>query len=50
MFVRVNCTSPEQQCTLLQPDVGKVEEDKTTTCTSEQAAAREEFARPSKKW
>ena len=48
-FKHVNYTSPEQECILLQPDVGVDDEDKTTTRTSEQAAAREEIARPSKK-
>ena len=47
-FLRFNCTSPEQECVLLQPDVGVDDNDKATTCTSEQAAAHEEFARPSK--
>ena len=44
-----NCTSPEQQCILLhQPDVG-VDDEKETTATTQQAAVREEFARPTKK-
>ena len=47
MFVvGVHCTSPEQECSLLQPDVGVDTEDKITTCTSEQATAHEEFCDP----
>ena len=45
----VSCTSPEQECASLQPDVGVDDENETPTCTSGQTAAREEFARPSKK-
>ena len=45
-FLRVSCTSPEQECILLQPDVGMDDEGKII---SEQTAAREEFARPSNK-
>ena len=48
-FLCFNCTSPGQECILLQSDVEVDDKDKTTTCTSEQAAAREKFARPSKK-
>ena len=47
VFLRVNCTSTEQECILLQPNVGVDDEEKIST--SEQAAAREEFARPPKK-
>ena len=46
--LRSNCTSPEQECILLQPDVG-VDDEKETTATSHQTAIREEFARPAKK-
>ena len=42
-----NCTSPEQECSLLQLDVG-VDDKKETTANSQQAAVREEFARPTK--
>ena len=45
VFLRVNSTSPEQECTLLRPDIEVDDEDKTTTSTSQQAACREEFAR-----
>ena len=47
-ILRFNCTSPDQQDTiiLLQPDVGMDDNNETTT---QQAAAREEFARPTKK-
>ena len=45
--LHVSCTSPEQECILLQPDVAVDDEEKTTT--SEKTSAREEFARPSKK-
>ena len=45
-FLHVSCTSPGQEWILLQEDVG-ANVEKTTD--SEQAAAREEFARPSKK-
>ena len=48
VFLHSNCTSPEQECILLQPDVG-VDDQKETTATTQQAAAREEFARPTKK-
>ena len=47
-FLRFNCTRPEQECILLQPDVG-VDDEKDQPTTSQQAAAREEFARPTKK-
>ena len=43
--LNLNCTSPEQECILLQPDVGMDDNNETTT---QQAAAREEFARPTK--
>ena len=42
-FVRVNCTSVEQECILFQPDAEVDDEDKTTTCTSAHAAARKEI-------
>ena len=45
--LRVSCTSPEQECVLLQPDVEVDDEEKIST--SEQAAARKEFARLPKK-
>ena len=47
-ILRFNCTSPNQQDTiiLLQSDVGMDNNDETTT---QQATAREEFARPTKK-
>ena len=44
-FLRLNRTSPEQECILFQPEVG-VDNSETTT---QQAATREEFARPTKK-
>ena len=43
-----NCTSPEQECILFQPDVG-VDGDRDQPTTSQRATAREEFARPTKK-
>ena len=46
-FLHSNCTSPKQECSLLQPDVG-VDEEKETTATSQQAVVCEEFARPTK--
>ena len=42
VFLNVSCTSTEQECMLLQPDV-EVDDKKKTT--SQQTAAREEFAR-----
>ena len=48
IFLRLNCISPEQECILLQPDVG-VDDEKETTTTTQQAAACEKFARPMKK-
>ena len=47
-FLHSNCTSSEQECILLQPDVG-VDDEKETTTTTQEAAVREEFARPTKK-
>ena len=47
-FLRFNCTSSEQECILLQPDVG-VDDKKDQPTASQQAAAREKFARPTKK-
>ena len=47
-FLHSNCTSPEQECILLQLDVG-VDGEKETTATSQQAAVCEEFARPIKR-
>ena len=45
-FLRINCTSLEQERTIsLQEDIGVNDE---TTTTTAQAAAREEFARPPK--
>ena len=41
-----NCTSPEKECVLLQPDVRMDDGNETTT---QQAPACEEFARPTKK-
>ena len=48
VFLRFNCTSLEQECILLQPDVG-VDDEKDRPTISQQAAACEEFARPTKK-
>ena len=45
-FFNPNFTSTEQECTLLQPDIGMDDNNETTT---QQAAAREEFARPTNK-
>ena len=48
-FLRLNCTSIEQEYILLhQPDAG-VDDEKETTATSQQAAVREEFTSPTKK-
>ena len=44
--LRFNCTSPEQECILFQLDVGV--NDKYEAATPQQAAAREESARPTK--
>ena len=38
----VNCTNPEQECVLLQPDDGVDDNDETTTSKA-QAGARKEF-------
>ena len=43
-FLRLNCTSPEQEYILLQPDVGVDDNDEAKT-SKVQAGAREEFAR-----
>ena len=49
-FLNPNSTSTEQECALLnQPDVGVDDDEKETTATSQQAAVREEFARPTDK-
>ena len=42
----LNCTSPEQECVLLQPEVGVDDNNESTT---QQVPAREEFARQTKK-
>ena len=55
-FLHSNCTSTKQQCILLQSDVGvndskvqpEVGMDDSNDATTQQAAAREEFARLSK--
>ena len=55
-FLRSNCTSTEQECILLQPDVGvndnkvqpEVGMDDSNDATTQKAAAREEFARLTK--
>ena len=56
-FLRSNCTSTEQECNLLQSDVG-VNEDKvqlevgmddSNDATSQQAAVREECVNPTEK-
>ena len=41
-----NFTSTEEECVLLQPDIGMDDNNETTT---QEDAAREEFARPTKK-
>ena len=46
-FLHSNCTSPEQECALLQPDVG-IDDEKEITATTQQAAAREDVI-PTKK-
>ena len=43
-FLQLNCTSPEQEYIVLQPDVGIDNNDEATT-SKVQAGAREEFAR-----
>ena len=48
-FLHSNCTSTEQKYTLLhQPDV-RVDDEKKTIATSQQAAVCEEFASPTEK-
>ena len=55
-FLHSNCTSPEQECILLQSDVEvndnkvqpEIEMDDSNDATTQQAAAREEFARLTK--
>ena len=55
-FLRSNCTSTEQECNLLQSDVGvndnkvqsEVEMDDSNDATTQQAAAYEEFVRLTK--
>ena len=55
-FLHSNCTSSEQECVLLQSDVGvndnkvqpEVGMDDSNDATTQQAAAREEFARLTK--
>ena len=42
-FLRFNCTSPEQKCILIQPEVGVDDNDKTIYSKA-QARARKEFA------
>ena len=46
--LRFNCTSPDQECILFQPDVG-VDDEKDQPTNSQQAVACEKFARPTKK-
>ena len=56
VFLHSNCTSTEQECIFLQSDVGvndttaqpKVGMDNSNDATTQQAAAREEFARLTK--
>ena len=56
-FLRSNCTSTEQECILLQSDVGvndnkvqsEVGMDDSNDATSQQAAVREEFVSPTEK-
>ena len=43
-ILHVSCTSPEQECILLQPDVGVDDNDEATTSKA-QATTRKEFAR-----
>ena len=55
-FLHLNCTSTEQECILLQSDVGindnkvqpEVGMDDGNDATTQQAVARQEFARPTK--
>ena len=42
-FLRFNCTIPEQERTMFQPDVGVDDNDETTSKV--QAGARKEFTR-----
>ena len=57
VFLRSNCTSTEQECNLLQSDVGvndnkvqpEVGMDDINDATSQQAAVREEFMSPTEK-
>ena len=44
VFLRVNCTCPEQEYILLQPDVG-IDDNDETASSKVQAGARKEFAR-----
>ena len=56
-FLRSNCTSTEQECILLQSDVGvndnkvqpEVGMDESNDATSQQAAVREEFVSSTEK-
>ena len=56
-FLRLNCTSTEQECILLQSDVGvndnkvqpEVGMDDSNDATTQQAAVREEFVSPTEK-
>ena len=56
-FLRSNCTSTEQECILLQSDVGvndkkvqpEVGMDDSNDATTQQAAVREEFVSPTEK-
>ena len=47
--MRVNCTSPEQECIFLQPDV-EVDDNDEATSSKAQVAARKEFARVAIGW
>ena len=48
VFLHFNCTSPDQEDVIIfyQPDVGM---DNNSEASTQQAAAREEFLRPTKK-
>ena len=46
--LNVRYTNPGQECGFLEPDVGVDDEEKIAT--SQQTAAREEFARPLNEW
>ena len=56
-FLRSNCTSTEQECILLQSDVGvnddkvqpEVGMDDSNDATTQQATVREEFVNPTEK-